>query len=160
PSDHPGMTAIALCAWQIENPLGDNAEHDFRRAAFDRVRFRAQPGARPRAALGALALPLQRINAAGGHQDLIAALVELGAIIFHRRGKRRMTLPGLGEIDRTLGGAGERSFVDFETGDLPAQTRILQTTLFVGADGIGGDPPDRPTDAALAHARNHRALVL
>src|SRR5262249_5974908 len=75
---------------QIEDALGDDAEHDLASAAFDRIGLGAQPGARAGAAPGAFAFPFQRIGAAGRHQDFVAALVELGAVIFHRRGERRM----------------------------------------------------------------------
>ena len=44
--------------------------------------------------------------------------------------------------------------------DLAAQHRIFQAALRVGADGVGRDLAERPADAALAHARDHRALVL
>src|SRR5487761_2476760 len=91
------------------------------------------------------------IDAARGHQDLVATLVELGAVIFHRRGKCRMPLAGLCQIDSTFGGASQCRLVDLEGGDLSTQDRILQTTLLVGADRVRGDLPERPADAALAH---------
>src|SRR5712671_4698692 len=151
-SRRPGMTEGVLRPRQIQNPFGHDAEHDLAGAALDRVGLGAQPGARPRAAFGALAFPFQRIGAARGHQDLVAALVELGAVIFHRRGKCRMGLTGLGQVDRAFGGTGQRRLVDLEGGDLSAQHRIFQTTLLVGADRIGGDLTKRAADAALAHA--------
>src|SRR5205085_10332014 len=61
---------------QIEDALGDDAEHHLRRAALDRVGLGAQPGARTRAAARPVALPLQRIDAASRHQDFVAALVQ------------------------------------------------------------------------------------
>ena len=71
-----------------------------------------------------------------------------------------MRLTGLGEIDGALGGAGQRGLVDLEARDLRTQHRILEPAQFVGADGVGGNLPERPADAALAHARDHGALVL
>src|SRR3569832_1557620 len=64
---------------QIQDALGDDAEHHLGRAAFDRIGLGAQPGARASAFARALALPFQRVDAASRHQDLVAALVELGA---------------------------------------------------------------------------------
>src|SRR3954452_1733250 len=83
PADRPGTT-VELGPRQIEDALGDDAEHDLGRAALDRVGLGPQPGARTGALLRPLALPFQRIDAAGRHQDLVTALVELGAVIFHR----------------------------------------------------------------------------
>ncbi|GCC45919.1 hypothetical protein chiPu_0030186, partial [Chiloscyllium punctatum] len=71
-----------------------------------------------------------------------------------------MRLPGLGEIDRALRGRGERRFVDFEIRDLAAQLRVVEPALRIRADRVGGDLAERTADAALAHARDHRALVL
>ena len=71
-----------------------------------------------------------------------------------------MGLTGLRQIDRALGGAGQRRLVDLEGGNLSAQHRIFQTALLVAADRIGGDLAERPADAALAHAGDHRTLVL
>src|SRR5580700_4312534 len=99
----PAMTNShsALSPRQIENTFCHDAEHHLRGAALDRIGLGAKPGAWAGAALRALALPFQGIDAARGHQDLVAALVELGAVIFHRRGKCRMSLTGLRKIDRT-----------------------------------------------------------
>ena len=63
-----------------------------------------------------------------------------------------MALAGLCQIDRPFGGASKRRLVDLEVGDLPAQDRIFQTPLLVGADRVRGDLSKRPADAALAHA--------
>src|SRR6185295_17968480 len=52
-----------LSPGQIEDALGDDAEHHLARAAFDRVGLGAQPGARAGAAPRALAFPFQRIDA-------------------------------------------------------------------------------------------------
>src|SRR5262245_34749494 len=70
---------------QIEDALGDDAEHHLTRAALDRIGLGAQPGARASAVPRTLAFPFQRVDAAGRHQDFVAALVQLGAVIFHRR---------------------------------------------------------------------------
>src|SRR6478752_2949322 len=145
---------------QIQDAFCDDAEHDLAGAALDRVGLGAQPGARSRAAPRALAFPFQRVDAAGRHQDLVTALVEFGAVIFHRRGKRRVRLPGFGEIDRALGGGGQRRLVDLETGDLRAQYRIIETPLFIAANRVRSDLAERPADATLAHARDHRTLML
>ena len=75
------------------------------------VRSQARGRAPP---LRALAFPFQRVDAAGRHQDLVAALVQLGAVIFHRRRKRRMRLPCLRQIDCAFGGSRERRLVDLE----------------------------------------------
>src|SRR5712672_412304 len=160
PRNDVSLSPAASRPRQIENPFGHDAEHHLGSAALDRVGLGAQPGARACAAFRALALPFQRVDAARRHQDLVTALVQLGAVIFHRRGKCRMRLTGLGQIDRALGGAGQRRLVDLEAGDLSAQHRIFQTALLVDTNRIGGDLAERPADAALAHARNHRAFVL
>ena len=107
-----------------------------------------------------LAFPFQRIDAAGRHQDLVAALVEFGAVIFHRRRKCRMRLPGFRQIDRALGRSGQRRFVDLEARDLAAKHRIFKAALLIGAKRVSRDLAQRTTDAAFAHARDHRALVL
>src|SRR5271167_2238817 len=71
-----------------------------------------------------------------------------------------MRLTGFREVNGAFGGASQCRLVDLETRDLPAQHRIFQTALLVAADRIGGDLAERTPDAALAHAGNHRALVL
>jgi len=71
-----------------------------------------------------------------------------------------MRLPSFRQIDRALGGGRQRRLVDLEARDLSAQHRVFQAALLVGTHGIGGDLPERPADAALAHAGDHRALVL
>src|SRR3954452_8403983 len=100
-------TSGTLRPRQVEDALGDDAEHHLGSAALDRVGLGAQPRTGTRAAVGALAFPFQRVDTARRHQDLVAALVELGAVIFHRRRKRWMRLAGLGEIERALGGGGK-----------------------------------------------------
>src|SRR5579871_2943426 len=152
--------AMVLSPRQVEDALCDNAEHHLGCAALDRVRLGAQPGARPGAAAGAFALPLQRVDAARRHQNLVAALVELGAVIFHRRRECRMTLACLRQIDHPLRGRRQCRLIDLEGRDLPAQDRILQPALLVLTDRIGSDLTDRTPNAALTHARDHRALML
>ncbi len=71
-----------------------------------------------------------------------------------------MRLPGLRQIDRALGGGCQRRLVDLEGRDLSAQHRIFQTALFVGTHRVGSHLAERPADAALAHAGDHRALML
>src|SRR3546814_1224183 len=63
---------------QIQNPLGDDVEHDFARPAFDRIGLGAQPAARAGAALGLFAVPFERFAAAARHDEFVAALVEFG----------------------------------------------------------------------------------
>src|SRR5665647_3757180 len=51
----PAMTVWGpSCPRQIENPLGDDAEHHLGGAALDRIGLGAQPGARPGATPGAV----------------------------------------------------------------------------------------------------------
>src|ERR1700733_8816228 len=76
----------------------------------NQARGRSPPPERPLSPSSAAAPP-------AGNQDLVAALVQLGAVIFHRRRKRRMRLSCLGEVDRALGGAGQRRLVDLEGRD-------------------------------------------
>ncbi len=71
-----------------------------------------------------------------------------------------MRLPRLGQIDRALGGGRQCRLVDLEGRDLAAQHRIFQPALLVAPDRIGSDLAERPADAALTHARDHRALML
>jgi hypothetical protein len=104
--------------------------------------------------------PFQRIDAAGRHQDFVAALVEFGAVIFHRRGERRMRLPGLCQINGAFGHGGKRRLVDVERGDLAAQHGVVEPAGIIASNGVGGDLPKRTADTALASARDHRALVL
>src|SRR6202000_375421 len=66
----------------------------------------------------------------------------------------------LGQSDRAFGGAGQPRLVDFERCDLSAQHRIFQATLLVGSDGVRRYLSQWPADAALAPARDHRALML
>src|SRR3546814_10449502 len=63
---------------QIQNPLGDDVEHDFARPAFDRIGLGAQPAARARAALGFFAVPFERLAAAARPDEFVAALVAFG----------------------------------------------------------------------------------
>src|ERR1700688_875210 len=70
-----------LGARQIEYSFRHDAEHLIAGPALDRVGLGAQPGARAGAAPGALAFPFQRVDAARRHQDLVAALVQLGTVI-------------------------------------------------------------------------------
>jgi hypothetical protein len=84
---------------------------------------------------------------------LVAALVQLGAVIFHRRGKRRMRLPGLGQINRALGDGRNSRLVDVERRDLAAQHGIVELARFVAADGIGGDLAERTADRRARRCR-------
>src|SRR5215203_3330699 len=104
---------------QLEDVLGDDAEHDLGGAALDRVALGAQPLAGERAAVRALALPLERIRAAGGHHELVAALHAL---------QREREGPG----------------VDLGPGDIGAQERIGQATVGIGADHLRRDLAERP----------------
>src|SRR5260370_7045910 len=81
----PAMTdnCVASRPRQIEDALGHDAEHHLAGAALDRVGLGAQPGARAGAASGALALPFQRVDPPGRHQDFVTPLLHFAAVIFH-----------------------------------------------------------------------------
>src|ERR1700687_2344893 len=89
-------------ARQIDDALGDDVELHLAGATLDRIRLGAEPRAGERALLRARAFTLKRARAARGHQYLMRALVQFGAVIFQHRGKGGVRLPALREIARPL----------------------------------------------------------
>src|SRR5215471_12654867 len=75
---------------QAEHALGDDVELDLAGAALDRVRARAQPVARAAQLVGGvrLALPADAVVAGQLHAQLLAPLVELGAVQLEHRRRR------------------------------------------------------------------------
>ena len=64
-------------------------------------------------------------RAARGHDQLVAALVELGPGIFHHARHGGMRLAGLQLVDEPLAHRREGERVDVERGDFGAQQRIV-----------------------------------
>ena len=110
------------------------------------------------AAARALAYPFERIRAAGRHQQLVAALVQLGTIIFQHRRHCGMALLRLGKIADALKRELEGGGIDVEARrSAGAQQRIGEHAV-LGADSIGGDLAER-TPGAQADAADHLALM-
>ena len=99
-----------------------------------------------------LALPFERVAAARGHQQLVARLVQLGAVIFHHRRLGGVRPAGLQFVDERLGHRRER-------------LRRAPRTARSARAGSGSTPVARGLDqriaaaAAEAHARDHLALM-
>ena len=134
-------------------------------AALDRVGLRAQPGAPTGAApwSARFPIPARRCRRPMTIEDLVAALVELGAVIFHRRGEARMPLarpwrdPPCARPPPPAQPRPPRTSAIWPRGAgifQPALARPLPIE-------IRGDLAERPAHAALTHAQeDHRALVL
>src|SRR5215212_6293242 len=129
---------------QLEDVLGDDAEHDLGGAALDGVALGAQPLAGERAAVRALALPLERLRATGGHHQLVAALVELGAEVFEHRRLRPDPLAGLGLVLHALERERKGPGVDLGARDVGAQEGVGEAAFGVGADHLRRDLAERP----------------
>src|SRR3954468_13677476 len=140
--------AISSAPRQPQNMLGDDVELNFAGPALDRIALGAQPVARRLAAFAPLAVPFERFAAAGGHRQLVAALVELGSGIFHHARTGRMSFAGLPHGGEALAHRRKSQSVDVEGGDLSAEDRI--SWFCRGAE--------RSADAE-PHAADHLALV-
>jgi len=71
----------------------------------------------------------------------------------------RLTCLGEGRPARSAAQA-QRRFVDLELAIWPRRIGSSSRPCSSVPTEVGGDLPERPADAALAHAGDHRALVL
>src|SRR5262249_37323062 len=78
---------ISRSVGEAEHALGDDVQLHLRRAAFDRVGPRAQPFARclELSGIKTLAFPAERLRSEDGQKELVAALVDLGAVVLEDR---------------------------------------------------------------------------
>src|SRR3954447_24980377 len=134
---------------KAQNVLGYNVELDLARAAFDRIGLGSQPVACGLAALGPFAVPFERIEPAGRHHQLMPALVELRAGIFHHGGACGVRLAGLEHLEEALAHCRKSESVDVEGSDLGAQERIVRLE----------HAAERSAGRAQTHAGDHFAFV-
>ena len=97
-------------------------------------------------------------RAARGHHQLVAALVQLGAGIFHHRRAGGMRLAGLQLVDEALAHRREGHGVDVERGDVGAQQRIARASAPRRAPRAGRPPP-RPMPLIISRSWPRRYLA-